>query len=216
MFITLEGIEGCGKTTQLGYIDTFLQDRGVAYTLTREPGGTRCGEQIRSILLDPQTTGLTPTAELLLYFADRAEHVEAVILPALSQGHIVVSDRFFDATVVYQGYARGLDVDLIERLHGLLFHGVLPDVTLLLDLDPEVGLARAWKGIGNGERETGESRFEEEDLSFHRRVREGYLDRARNDPDRFQIIDASGSETQVRDHILSVLDAKLNHPRAVR
>jgi len=205
MFITLEGIEGCGKTTQLGHIDNFLRDRGLPYTLTREPGGTRNGKQIRSILLDPQTAGLTPMAELLLYFADRAEHIETVIRPALSQGRIVVSDRFFDATVVYQGYARGLGVDRIEQLHGILFNGLLPDLTLLLDVEPEVGLARAWKGIGNGERGTDESRFEEEDLSFHKKVRKGYLDRARKDPDRFHIIDASDGETQVRDRILSVL-----------
>jgi len=209
VFITLEGIEGCGKTTQIGYIEDFLQGRGIAYTVTREPGGTRSGEKIRSILLDPQTSGLAPLAELLLYFADRAEHLEALVRPALSQDRVVVSDRFFDATVVYQGYARGLDVDLIEQLHGILFNNLLPDVTLLLDLDPEVGLARAWKGIVNGERESEESRFEEEDLRFHRKVREGYLDRAQKDPDRFQIIDASQSRAKVRARILSILSGKL-------
>jgi len=210
MFITLEGIEGCGKTTQIGYIEAFLRSRGVAFTITREPGGTRCGEKIRSILLDPQTSGLAPLAELLLYFADRAEHLDALIRPALSRGRVVVSDRFFDATVVYQGYARGLDVGLIEELHALLFKNLLPDVTLLLDLDPEIGLARAWKGIGNGERESNQSRFEEEDLSFHRKVRKGYLDRAQKDPHRFQVIDASARETRVRDRILSILARKLD------
>jgi len=210
MFITLEGIEGCGKTTQIGYIEAFFREQGMTCTITREPGGTPCGEKIRSILLDPQTVGLAPLAELLLYFADRAEHVDALIGPALSRGEAVVSDRFFDATVVYQGYARGLDMDLIEQLHTVLFDNLLPDVTLLLDLDPEIGLARAWRGIGNGERESHESRFEEEDLSFHRKVREGYLERARKDPDRFHIIDASGTETHVRDRILSILRSKLD------
>ena len=209
MFITLEGIEGCGKTTQIGYIESYLRRRGIACTITREPGGTRCGEKIRSILLDPQTSGLTPLAELLLYFADRAEHLDAVVRPALARGHVVVSDRYVDATLVYQGYARGLDVDLIETLHSRLFANLLPDMTLLLDLDPEIGLARAWKGIGNGERESNQSRFEEEDLSFHRAVREGYLDRAEKDPDRFQVIDASATETEVRDRILSILERKL-------
>ncbi|MDX2439879.1 MAG: dTMP kinase, partial [Desulfobacterales bacterium] len=152
MFITLEGIEGSGKTTQINNIDRFLEKKGHDCVITREPGGTKIGRKIRSILLDPENKGMEPMAELLLYFSDRVQHVETVINSALSEGKTVICDRYFDATLVYQGYARGLDMKLITRLHELVLEGLKPDITFLLDLSPEIGLSRAWKQIDNGSR----------------------------------------------------------------
>lgn len=191
MFITLEGIEGSGKTSQVQAIARWLSAAGYAVLTTREPGGTAIGGQIRSVLLHPQNDALAPGAELLLYMADRVQHVETVVRPALAAGKVVICDRFFDATMVYQGYARGLDREMIRRLHGLTCGGMAPDLTLLLDLAPEVGLARAWRRIDQDGTATEESRFEKETLAFHRRVREGYLDLARREPQRFHLIDAA-------------------------
>ena len=202
MFITLEGIEGSGKTTQIRQIQDCIEKSGLECVVTREPGSTAIGQKIRAVLLDPQNRDMDPLAELLLYEADRAQHVNTVIRPALSVGKAVICDRFFDATVVYQGYARGLDLALIDHLHDSILGDLRPDVTFLLDLAPEVGLARAWNQINNGTRTESESRFEEEHLSFHRKVREGYLTCARKEPDRFVVIDAARDADQVSDQIL--------------
>ncbi|MBW2429504.1 MAG: dTMP kinase [Deltaproteobacteria bacterium] len=205
MFISLEGIEGCGKTTQLEYLSSFLEDKGHPYVVTREPGGTAIGEKIRSILLDPESKDLVPAAELLLYMADRAQHIDLVIRPHLADGKIVLCDRYFDATVVYQGFARGLDTKFICSLHRLLFEDLKPDITLLLDLPPRIGLERAWKELDGGNRSDTESRFEEETISFHEKVRAGYLELARFEPDRFKIIDASQELNQVQSDIRKLL-----------
>ena len=205
MFISLEGIEGCGKTTQLEYLSSFLEDKGYPYVVTREPGGTAIGEKIRSILLDPESKDLVPAAELLLYMADRAQHIDLVIRPQLADGKIVLCDRYFDATVVYQGFARGLDTKFICNLHRLLFEDLKPDITLLLDLPPRIGLERAWKELDGGNRSDTESRFEEETISFHEKVRAGYLEIARFEPDRFKIIDASQELNQVQSDIRKLL-----------
>jgi len=205
MFISLEGIEGCGKTTQITALRNYLEDQGHACVVTREPGGTGIGEKIRSILLDPASNGLVPMAELLLYMADRAQHIHALIKPDLAQGKIVLCDRYFDATVAYQGFARGLDVRLIRDLHRLILEDLKPDVTLLLDLPPPVGLKRAWQELDSGGRSGRESRFEEETISFHDKVRTGYLELARLEPQRFQIIDASRKVEQVQADIRDVL-----------
>ena len=205
MFISLEGIEGCGKTTQLEYLRSFLEDKGYPYVVTREPGGTAIGEKIRSILLDPESKDLVPAAELLLYMADRAQHIDLVIRPQLADGKIVLCDRYFDATVVYQGFARGLDTKFICNLHRLLFEDLKPDITLLLDLPPRIGLERAWKELDGGNRSDTESRFEEETISFHEKVRAGYLELARFEPDRFKIIDASQELNQVQSDIRKLL-----------
>jgi dTMP kinase len=197
MFITLEGIEGSGKTTQIDYIIDFFEVRGNRCLATREPGGTSIGKKIRSILLDPASKDMAATTELLLYMADRAQHIAALITPALTGGKIVICDRYFDATVVYQGVARGVDVALITKLHRLLFDNLKPDLTFLLDLPAQVGLQRAWKQIHNGDRSDQESRFEEETLAFHENVRAGYLELARKEADRFKIIDASKDVQQV-------------------
>jgi dTMP kinase len=205
MFITLEGIEGCGKTTQINYLNSFFENRGRPCMVTREPGGTAIGKKIRSILLNPSSKDMVPKAELLLYMADRAQHIASLVKPCLAAGKVVLCDRYFDATVVYQGFARGLDHQFICELHRLILEDFKPDITLLLDLSPRIGLARAWKQLDNGARTSTESRFEEEALSFHEKVRAGYLELARLEPERFRTIDASGDEKQVQKDIRAAL-----------
>ncbi len=209
MFITLEGIEGSGKTSQIPEIVAFFREKGRTCIATREPGGTGIGKKIRSILLDPESRGLVSMAELLLYNADRVQHIDSVIRPHLEKGDIVLCDRFFDATLVYQGYARGLDLEMIRRLHLLTCGNMKPDLTLLLDLDPEIGLKRAWSDIDNGDRTGDESRFEEEKLDFHVRVRNGYLELAEIEPERFVIIDAAGERKQVSRRIKAILEKRI-------
>jgi dTMP kinase len=209
MFITLEGIEGSGKTTQVTHIARYLESRGLDCRVTREPGGTKIGRQIRAILLDPASRELDPLTELLLYMADRAQHIQETIKPELIAGKMVICDRYFDATIAYQGYARQLDSALIHKLHQLLFADLTPKITLLLDLSPETGLARAWRQIDHGQRENSETRFEQEALIFHERVRDGYLALARLEPDRFRIIDAEQEEKQVTQQIVQALSSIL-------
>ena len=205
MFITLEGIEGSGKTTQVEHIVEFLQSRGHDCVVTREPGGTKIGKKIRAILLDPESKDMDSLAELLLYVADRVQHVNEFVNPSLFAGKTVVCDRYYDATVVYQGYARGLDISLINRLHKLALKDLKPNVTILLDLPPEIGLGRAWKQIKSGARTNLETRFEKETLLFHKKVRAGYLELARIEPERFRVIDASKNENHVRKEIIKAL-----------
>lgn len=211
MFITLEGIEGSGKTTQASHIVQSLQEQGFDCVSTREPGGTRIGEKIRTILLDPESKDIDPLTELLLYTADRAQHIKEFISPNLSAGKIVLCDRYYDATVVYQGFARGLDIGLIQKLHRLIFSDLKPDITILLDLPPEVGLARAWKQIKNGTRTDIETRFEKETIAFHEKVRSGYLELAQLEPERFWVIDAAKDENRVREKIINTLSIAMNH-----
>jgi dTMP kinase len=210
MFISFEGIEGSGKTTHTKQTMRFLQDRGHDCVVTREPGGTRIGKRIRAILLDPTSKDMDPLTELLLYTADRAQHIKECILPLLSDGKMVLCDRFYDATMAYQGFARGLNTSLIEKIHKLLFDNLKPDITLLLDLPPEIGLERAWTQINNGNRISEETRFEEEMLSFHRRVRTGYLELSRLEPERFRVIDASKKEHEVREEIIRILAEEID------
>lgn len=204
MFITLEGIEGSGKTTQIQHMVRFLESRGYECMITRQPGGTEIGKKIRSIVLDPENQKLFPWAELLLYMADRAQHIEEMIKPALAKGITVVCDRYFDASLVYQGYARGLDIKRIKLLHEVVLDNLKPDLTFLLDLPPETGLARAWDRI-NGSKTEKDTRFEEEDLVFHQRVREGYLEIAGLEPGRYRVIRAGGEEAEVKNEILDHL-----------
>jgi dTMP kinase len=182
--ITFEGIDGSGKTTQLRLLEKYLTGRGIAYLSTREPGGTALGKTIRSALLAGEY--VEPLAELLLYAADRAQHVRQVIIPALSSGKLVLSDRFYDATTAYQGVARGFDLDLIEQLNELAAAGLKPDLTLLFDLDAETALERKNESMKP-------DRLESEPLEFHRRVRAAYLALVKREPDRFKIIPATGT-----------------------
>ena len=209
MFISLEGIEGSGKTTQLERMVRYLESQGRPCVATREPGGTAIGRQIRAILLDPENRALDAQAELLLYVADRVQHLHQTILPQLSAGAIVICDRYFDATLVYQGYGRGLDRNMIESLHRMLCGDRMPDLTLLLDLDPRTGLERAWRQVRGGGRGEGETRFEQEALAFHQRIREGYLDLATQEPRRYRIVDAALDEPDVWRQIQYILDANL-------
>lgn len=189
-FITFEGIEGCGKTTQESRLAEILSKKGYPVVVTREPGGCDIAEQIRAILLDAENRALVPMAELLLYAAARAQHVEEVIRPALAEDKIVICDRFTDATTAYQGYGRSLDVALIGDLNNLATGGITPDLTILLDCPEEVGLSRAMARINSLEGAR-EERFELESKRFHRAVREGYLRLAAAEPDRFVVIDGT-------------------------
>ena len=212
MFITFEGIEGSGKTTQIRFAAEFLSSLNRAVVVTREPGSTDVGLKIRAILLDPAHHDIDSRAELLLYMADRAHHLGAVVRPAIDSGKTVLCDRYFDATLAYQGYARGLDIDLLKLLHKLVLDDYTPDLTLLLDLPPDIGLRRAWRQISAGERKTAETRFEKEALQFHERVRAGYLDLARRSPQRFRIVDAARDPETVRKTIQGILSVFLENP----
>jgi dTMP kinase len=191
--ITFEGIDGCGKSTQMRLLGQYLTERGVAVVPTREPGGTELGRKVRSALLDGGAGSVEPLAELLLYAADRAQHVRRVILPALSLGKVVLSDRFYDATTVYQGYARGFDLELVNQLNELATGGLKPDLTLLFDLDVETGLKRTMRrGDGTGVTAARPDRLDQEPVEFHERVRQAYLDIAAREPQRFRIIPSAG------------------------
>lgn len=209
MLITLEGIEGSGKTTQIHYMADYLRKQGRDCEVTKEPGGTAIGQAVRAILLNPGNHAMQPLAELLLYAADRAQHIHETILPALATGKIVICDRFHDSTTVYQGIARGLDMETIRLLNGLAMGDVLPDVTFVLDLPVKMGLNRAWRQIRNGSRNGAETRFENEALQFHESVRKGYLDLSRREPSRFRVVDAARDPAAVRDDILEELAALL-------
>jgi dTMP kinase len=185
-FITLEGIEGAGKSTVAKFVSAWLGGHGIAVRLTREPGGTPLAERIRQIVLERGAEALAPVTETLLMFAARAQHVQNVIGPALARGEWVVCDRFTDATRAYQGSGRGVDAALIEALAGTVHPGLEPDCTLLLDLPVAAGLARA-----RARTSSGADRFEAETTAFFEKVRAGYLALARANPHRFRIIDAT-------------------------
>jgi len=208
-FVTFEGVEGSGKTTQIKHLERFLLQKGWRCTVTREPGGSPLGDRIRRILLSSDTRELTALGELFLYEAARAEHVAQVIRPALRGGGVVLCDRFCDATVAYQGYARRLDLATVKHLNRLASEGTSPDLTLLLDCPVEVGLGRASRRIKAKSPSAREDRFERESLHFHQRVREGYLRIAREDPDRIRVIDASQGELEVHRLICGIVEPRL-------
>lgn len=183
-FITFEGIEGCGKTTQICLLDEYLQKKGYVTVLTREPGGTIIGDKIRQILLDPQNKMMHPICELLLYAAARDQHLEELIKPALHAGKIVLCDRYADSTTAYQGAARRLDVNVLKSLHKIATGGLDPHLTILLDMPATEGLLRAKKRGAS-------DRFENEKIDFHKKVREGYLAIATAEPKRVKIVDAA-------------------------
>ena len=197
-FITVEGIEGVGKTTNIDFIQKQLLDAGKDVVMTREPGGTPLGEAIRGLLLDPEYTGMDSTCELQLMFAARAEHIAQVIRPALEKGQWVLCDRFTDATYAYQGGGRGISTDIIARLEDLVQGDFRPDLTLLLDVPVEVGLARA-------NNRSAPDRFEQEKVEFFENVRGAYLDMAEAHPRRYRIIDASLPLEDVQKQLEEVL-----------
>ena len=204
IFITLEGGEGAGKSTSRDFIVSLLKGYNLPFIQTREPGGTLIGEALRELLLSKEGTAPSVTAELLMVFAARAQNLHEVIEPALRDGKWVLCDRFTDATYAYQGYGRGFDLGEIEALEALVQRGRHPDLTLLFDIDPLLGTARA--------RQRAElDRFEEEELEFFERVREGYLSRAARDS-RFKIIDASQSIDDVQHTLREILMPLLDRP----
>ena len=197
-FVTVDGGEGAGKTTQMGFMREYLERRGCRVVVTREPGGTSLGEEIRALLLGHRDGGMTLTAETLLMFAARAEHLERVIRPALAAGCWVLCDRFTDATYAYQGGGRGLPLERIAVLEEWVQGALRPDLTLLLDVPVATGLARAGKrGVAD--------RFEREDVDFFEWVRAMYLERAAHEPDRYRVVDASQSIKAVRAEVETML-----------
>lgn len=206
-FITLEGPDGCGKTTQAGLAVRHLRARGLDVVHTREPGGTSFAENLRKILLDPRHA-IFSTAELLLYEASRAQHTEEVIRPALKSGKIVFCERYTDATMAYQGYGRGLDLSAIRKLNAIATAGLLPDLTVVLDIPSREGLARLKKDRKRSSDGKGD-RMEREALSFHDRVRKGYYALASREPFRIKMVSARGSVAEVGARLCGLLDQKL-------
>jgi dTMP kinase len=203
-FITFEGPEGSGKSTQLRLLGERLRTSGQDVLETQEPGGTPIGIQIRHVLLDAKNRELCPTAELLLMFASRAQNVDELILPALSAGRTVLSDRFTDSTLVYQGVGRGLGADVVYELDRIACRGLVPDLTLVIDIDAETGLERARRRSARTEAsETGvsETRIEEQDVGFHRRVRDAYRQLAADDSRRVRLIDGSQTREAVAEQV---------------
>jgi dTMP kinase len=206
-FITLEGGEGAGKSTQIRLLADALENAGLAPVITREPGGAPAAEVIRGLLVEGAIDRWQPMTEALLHFAARLEHVHATITPALTAGRWVISDRFSDSTVAYQGYGHDLGQADMVRLHGLVLGDFQPDLTIILDIPVDEGLARA------GKRETaegsGEDRYERMDRDFHRRLRDGFLDVARRNPERCAVIDAAQSPEDVQRAILTLVERRL-------
>lgn len=199
-FITIEGIEGAGKSTQLAFIQQYLTKQGQALTVTREPGGTKLSEQIRELLLAPRSAGMAVDTELLLMFAARAEHTEQLIKPTLERGEWILSDRFTDATFAYQGGGRGISQQRITEIADWTLKGLEPDLTLLFDLPVEVGQQRVLR------RNEHIDRFEQEKVDFFQRVRDCYLARAKQEPDRIKVIDANNSIAYIQLQITAILD----------
>ncbi|MEC8210801.1 MAG: dTMP kinase [Pseudomonadota bacterium] len=202
-FITIEGGEGAGKSTQIQVVKDYLLSRGNDVVATREPGGTSEGQEIRNLLVSGDKDKWSPLSETLLILADRAAHLERVIRPALAEGKYVVCDRFFDSTKAYQGVAGGLGLDVIHNLQQPVLGTTLPDVTFLLDIDPEKGLRRA-------QVRGGELRFESKTLAYHHTLRNAFLDFAAQEPDRIFVIDADRDVEAVSADILAVLDERIN------
>jgi dTMP kinase len=208
-FITFEGIEGCGKSTQIRMLAEALEKSGVDLVLTREPGGTVIGERIRSVVLDSAHEEMAPITELLLYAAARHQHLQEVILPSLQKGRIVLCDRYADATAAYQGAARRIGADLLAKIHTIATGDLWPHLTVLLDCPAELGLARAKHRNAADASQAHLDRFEREALAFHERVREGYLAIAAAEPTRFAVIDATKGIEEMHGEILATVEAFL-------
>jgi len=207
LFVTFEGIEGSGKSTHLRHLATHLPTLGQVVVATREPGGTPAGTAIRRLLLDAEAVPLTALAELLLYCADRAQHVEEVIRPALAAGRVVLCDRFSESTLAYQGYGRGIDLQTVRSLDARARNGLTPTLTFLLDCPVAEGLARVRKRSGT------QDRFEREVVAFHERVRDGFCTLAAAEPARFCVIDATEPADRVRERIIAEVERRLQERR---
>lgn len=195
-FISLEGPEGAGKTTQLKLLSKYLQDENIAHVITRDPGGTALGKPIRRILLNSESV-ISPVAELLLYEADRAQNIAEIIIPALEAGKLVFCDRYCDSTIAYQGYGRNIDIKLIEMLNQVATQGLVPERTILFDIESSAGLARLHP--------SGHDRLEREALEFHQKVRQGYLNLVKQDPIRWRVIDAAMPMSMVQEELKTIV-----------
>ncbi len=208
IFITFEGIEGSGKTTQIRLLKNYLDKKGIPCKVTREPGGTPIGEKIRKILLNPEHRDMVPLSELFLYEASRAQHVYEIIKPLIDKGLVIICDRFADASIAYQAFGRGLDLKLVERLNRIASQGLKPDITFILDCPLNMGLRRAMHR-NKKVKFAKEDRFEREDIKFHQRVRKGYIELAKNDPQRIKVIDTRSGVAEVFDKIRKIVDKLL-------
>lgn len=205
IFITFEGIDGCGKTTQLGMLAALLAAHSIPHLVTREPGGTNIGNKIRQIILDPNNSNLSSETELLLYAADRAQHVLEELKPALEKKQIILCDRYTDATIAYQGYGRNLSLNLIHQLNSIATVGLMPDLTLLFDLPVE----EAEKRMSSPMSLRSKDRLEKEQKDFHERVRNGYLTLAKEYPQRFHIISALEGSEEIFQQVCKIVIPKI-------
>ncbi|MPZ77448.1 MAG: dTMP kinase [Deltaproteobacteria bacterium] len=210
-FITFEGGDGTGKSTQIGLLETYLIAQGKNCTTTREPGGTSLGQLLRQALLEVGMRSISSSTELFLYLADRAQHVREVIVPAVAQGKIVLCDRYTDSTMAYQGYGRGIDLRLLVKLNEIASGGLKPDITFLLDCPVEIGLSRTVQRKLQTPGHSGQDRFEDEKLEFHEKVRQGFLELARAEPERVCLVDASRPEQEVFAAIKEVVDRRMGY-----
>jgi len=212
LFVTFEGLEGCGKTTQAKMLYNLLNKQGIPSIFTKEPGGTKIGQKIRKILLDQKNNNMDYKAEMLLFLASRAENVRLIILPALEEGKIVISDRFYDSTTAYQGYGRGIDLKIIKHLNALVVGKAIPDITFFLDIEPQEGLKRS-----TAFSHSREIRFEEEFMDkkiiggklFLERVRDGYYQLSREEAGRIKVINANRSKEKIFEEIIKIVNKKL-------
>ena len=200
-FITFEGSEGSGKSTQIELAQQYLESKGKNVLFLREPGGVKISENIRSILLDPETKDMTDECETLLYMAARAQLVSEIIIPALNSGKVILCDRFLDSTVAYQGYGNGVDIEKIKNIGEFVMQGFYPDLTFLFDLNVEEGFARINRS---------KDRIEQRGLDYHSRVRSGYLEIAKSEPDRVKLIDARKSKEEIQSMVQKHIDQLLN------
>ncbi|MGH7835048.1 MAG: dTMP kinase [Candidatus Binatia bacterium] len=205
--ISFEGGDGSGKTTQIGLLGDYLCAKGMNCIRTREPGATALGKILRQALLEVKGTTVFSATELFLYLADRAQHVHEIIQPALTAGKVVLSDRFSDSTLAYQGYGRGFDLSFLRSLNLIASQGITPYLTFLLDIPPALGLARTHERNTSGAGKT--DRFEGEKVEFHEKVRSGFLELARQEPDRFVLLDATLPVTEIHQRIRKIADLKL-------
>lgn len=209
-FITFEGGDGSGKTTQLKRLEAWLKFQGWACVVTREPGGTALGQTLRKLLLEVAETPVVPAAELFLYLADRAQHVQEVIRPALDRGDIVLCDRYTDSTLAYQGYGRGIDLNVLRQQNALAHGGLAPDLTLLFDSPVQIGLSRTARRHAESASSLGaEDRFEREKIEFHEKLRAGFLEMAHAEPGRFRVLDATRSIEEIAQEVQAIIEREL-------
>lgn len=216
LFVTFEGLEGCGKSTQVKMLFHSLSKKGIPVMVTKEPGGTKIGDEIRKILLDQKNNGMDYKAEMLLFLASRSENVRLNIIPALEKGETVLSDRFFDSTTAYQGYGRGIDIDTINNLNHLVVGKAVPDLTFILEIEPNIGLKRSTSFS-----DSREIRFEEEFISkkiingklFLDRVRDGYYQIAKDNAKRIKLINANRSKEEIFHDIIRIVEEKISEKR---